>query len=70
MEDKLAVESHGHGITGDIIFGRAETAGQDDDFRIGQSAAHGMREPLAVVAHYIFSRYLDAQAIQLVGEEK
>ena len=38
MKDQLAVERLGDGFAGQVVFGRAEAAGEDQDLRAGDGA--------------------------------
>ena len=70
IEDLPAIERHGDGIARKVVFGGAETAGDDYDLGRSQRAPYGAGEALEVVADHMFGGHLHAQIIQLLRHEK
>ncbi len=61
-------ERGGHRVAREIVFGRAQAAGQHDDLRARHSAQNGVGEPRALVADYGLAHHFHAQRVELIGE--
>src|SRR5213593_711716 len=57
MEALLPIERQSYGVTRDVVFGRAEPAGDDDDLRAADGAANGLGKPLAVVTDHALGHH-------------
>ena len=68
MKDELAAQRLGHGFARDVVFGGAQAAGENHDFRARQRLADGGGETIAVVADHALGDYFDAQVVQLAGD--
>jgi len=68
IKDEVAAERLGHGCACDVVFGGAEAARDDHDFRPLARLADGSGETVAVVADHALGDYFDAQVVHLTGE--
>ncbi len=67
---KLDVERGGGGFAGEVVFGGAEAAGEDDDVGAGDGDAGGAGEVGEVVADDGLEGDLNAEIVEAVGEEE
>src|SRR5262249_43454418 len=68
VEAQLPVERQGDSVARDIILGRPEPTGDDNDLGPADGAANSVGKPLAVVSDHALGHYLNAEAVELVRE--
>ena len=65
---ELDAERGGDGFAGEVVFGGAEAAGEDDDVGAGERDASGAGEVREVVADDGLEGDRDAEVVEAVGE--
>ena len=67
---KRDAECGGDGFAGEVVFGGAEAAGEEDDVGAGDRDAGGSGEVIEIVADDGLEGDLDAEIVELGGEEE
>ncbi len=68
VADERKVEGLGDALAGEVVFGGAEAAGEDDDVGAVEGDVHGRAEVVAVVADDAFEGTGDAEVVETSGE--
>ena len=68
VASEVEAEGFGDGFAGEVVFGGAEAAAEDEDVGAEESVLRGRHEAAAVVADDAFEDYIDAEQVELLGE--
>ncbi len=68
VQDQRLPEGPADGLLSEIIVGRAQAPGGDDDVRPAAGGIQGLLQPLRVVTHHGVPKDVDAQCRQALGE--
>ena len=68
VEEEPLAEGLGQSHLGQVVAGRTQTAGGDDDIRTGPGNVHRLADPLRVVPHHGVVKDVDAQLGQALGD--
>ena len=68
VRDELTAEHFGQRLFGDVVFGGAESAGDDCDVRLAEGAFHAPDDLRAVIADRDFFMHDDACGVEVAGD--